>query len=181
MNNLQTIKYALRLTCLVIIFSSCAHTKAVNKLKERGFSLDKDTIYVSQNEYVIVANKNIRFWKSKTVDSNILNLKLDIKGFENSDTISLSNFQMPFQFTIDDTSIHEISAGRMDLHFKEIIALIILASRKFNTDISNFQKIAKNSNRYTPIAIMIFGIKIKKNNIIYAIPPRYYYLTNNNL
>ena len=118
--------------------------------------------------------------------SDSLNVKISIKGFENTVYLPITVLYDSIQLSFSDTSIREVVNGAMRYRsynsgYYQRIGTDDATHTKILFGAGGFSE--KNTRRAKPLKkdyllIYFFCVEVKKEGKIYTIPSRYYFLTD---
>ena len=156
-----------------LLFSSCGYGKLLDKLHSKGYTTERDTVIINPYEYLIVQKGYTAQYKELFPEKK-MDLKISIKGYEDTDSIALGSLVDTFRLTISDSSVREIVSG--ELHFKIRGAGFVNQIKTQNIDNLYFAyRFFADRRKYPkPLVLFFWNVKVKKNDIVYSIPARKY-------
>jgi hypothetical protein len=93
---------------------ACPQTKLFNTLREKGYNTSRDTTDFKSFEYVLIRKGYVPTYET-CPSADTLNVKISIKGYENSTHLPVTALRDSIQFVLSDPSIKEIVDGTLRL------------------------------------------------------------------
>ena len=160
---------------IFLIISSCGLFKPYNDLIRMGYDLKKDTIDIKPYEYLLL-HKGYTPQHKILNPINKLDLKISIKGYENSDTIPINTLLNDFEVVLADTSAMLIS-GELNFRRQGYGSILLLGTqRKENCNLSFAYSEEKQKNLKKNDVLFFWNVVVLKNSVNYTIPSRKYNL-----
>lgn len=165
------------LLLVTVLMLSCAQSRLYKNLVSKGYNIRRDTVSIKPYEYVIIHHGYVpthgELYPEKT-----MNVKINIKGYENTDSIPIDVIIDPFKLSISDTLINEIVSGKIHFVLKDSYHNIHLTNQNTDSMSISYGYMKKGKNRVHPTVLFFWDFKIRKNDEVYSIPARKYYVVN---
>jgi hypothetical protein len=167
---------------LILILTSCwgAAARYMHKIQSMGYNTDRDTIDIKPYEYVIIIKGYYPIHEELQPDRK-LDLKIGIKGYENSDSVPFNTLLQGFDLTLNDSSIKKIIKGQAIIQFGGWADYTSIDSSYYNGFKASFGFFKKHLEKYRPRnshkdfpVLFFWNTSVMKNDTAYAIPSRKY-------
>jgi hypothetical protein len=163
---------------LSIMFSSCGIFTTIKRdkfIESKGFDPQKDTSIIKPYQYYIKHKGYVPIYRELN-PTNKLDEKINIKGFENSDSIPIEKLFDEITIVLGDTSL-TVEYGELyfsrsgygsTLRFGKHLPDSCLCKASF----SHFK--SKQRNKRKGDVLFFWNVSIIKDGVTYAIPARFY-------
>ena len=164
---------------VIILFSSCgiAPLKREKFLRSRGYDTNNDTSIIKPYEYYIKQKGYTAVYRELT-DTNRLNIKIGILGFENADSIPSERLYVPMTFVLSDSS-YIVENGELRFS-RNGFGHFFRFGRKYGDTClcnSSFGFVKKKARTIGKKDILFFwNVRVSKNGTNYLIPSRKYFI-----
>jgi hypothetical protein len=165
--------------CIALFFSSCGiitEIKRDNYIHSKGFDPNKDTTIVKPYQYYIKHKGYVPTYRELN-PTNKLDVRINIKGYETSDTIPIEKLFNPMAFVLSDSSLvidygelfFSRSGGHRELLFGKKYQDSCTCKASFSVK-SNFRNKRKGD------LLFFWNVGVIKDGTVYTIPSRTYFL-----
>lgn len=173
----------MKLISLFIVFglSSCgiaASLKNAKDMESKGYDRKRDTIDIKPYEYFIY-HKGYFPFHQELKPENSLDIKISIKGYENTDSIPFDRIFQSFQLSLNEHKIDSIKYGELIFYTGKTYYVKYLCSqcKDENKCSLSFDEVKKSKRKLGHNSFLLFwNVTALKNGITYILPSRKYIL-----
>lgn len=166
------------LFCLLL--GSCgliAHIKRNKLIESKGFDPRKDTVIFRPYQYYIKYKNYVPIYRELN-PAHRLDLKINIRGFENTDSIPIGKLFEEMQVRLSDSS-YNVENGELYFSRSGYGSILKLGAKYTDTCLCRVsfdhfktrQRIKKDGD-----VLFFWNVTVRKDDMLYTIPARYYHI-----
>lgn len=165
---------------LSLLLSSCGLVASIKRnqlIQSKGFDPRKDTAIFRPYQYYIKYKNYVPVYRELN-PANRLDIKINIRGFENSDSIPIGKLFEEMQVRLSDSS-YNVENGELYFSRSGYGSILKLGAKYPDTCLcrvsfdhfKNRQRIKKDGD-----ILFFWNVTVRKDDMLYTIPTRYYHI-----